>query len=368
MDVILLSIIRNNPAESFFFVARNGSADTVADLSQFTGNEHTIVTFDFDSLLNYLRVQALPCPNKLVDIEQLAKQLSGHAANEYEGDPPWNIWQLLQEFYSDPSELTLMQNLYYGFSQYEDVENSEKLFLTLTKHISTLYAQLLNNAESRDELKRFNGIEKPLNAILAETSLRGICVNPEKIKAKLIEIDKKLYNARNKLQTEFGIMAASDYKRISAALHKEKFHTIANALYGNDDENYYSLLKLGQENKLVKLLFDEKELSRDKTVLFRIGSLDKQVSYPVFEGFGTVTGRILIRHPNWQQLSKANRDIIVARKGMALVYIDYDQFEAGILADQCGDENLIKFYTEGDIYNKLSLAAFSTTEMRDLEV
>ena len=75
----------------------------------------------------------------------------------------------------------------------------------------------------------------------------------------------------------------------------------------------------------------------------------KEKCHPRYVGFGTITSRIILKQPSLQNLRKQNRDIIVAERGKKLLYIDYVQFEAGILASLSEEDSLIRLY-DSDIY------------------
>ena len=75
--------------------------------------------------------------------------------------------------------------------------------------------------------------------------------------------------------------------------------------------------------------------------------------YPVFFGFGTITSRVTVREPSLQNLRKTNRSVISADPKKKLLYVDYSQFEAGILASLSEDPLLISLYNT-DIYEDLA--------------
>jgi DNA polymerase I-like protein with 3'-5' exonuclease and polymerase domains len=57
--------------------------------------------------------------------------------------------------------------------------------------------------------------------------------------------------------------------------------------------------------------------------------------------------------PNIQYLTKKYRSIVTAHKDKELRYIDYVQFEAGILANDSGDQVLINEYNEANVYQEI---------------
>lgn len=77
---------------------------------------------------------------------------------------------------------------------------------------------------------------------------------------------------------------------------------------------------------------------------------------------GSITSRIYIKSPNLQNISKRYRNILIPSQGKELSYIDYDQFEIGIMAHYSQDENLISMYSGHDIYSEFSSQAFGTPD------
>lgn len=135
-------------------------------------------------------------------------------------------------------------------------------------------------------------------------------------------------------------------------------------------QDYYKELKLNRANNdLVMLLSDELKHNIDKTILSRVGtthnnSSPKKISLS-FSNIGTITGRILVTTPSLQQLSKKYRNIVVPDKDKSLIYADYSQFEALILACEAKDSKLIKVISNGDIYEELSFAIYGDKDHRE---
>ncbi|WP_245973743.1 DNA polymerase [Bosea caraganae] len=74
--------------------------------------------------------------------------------------------------------------------------------------------------------------------------------------------------------------------------------------------------------------------------------------------FGSRTSRVQLRSPSLQNIPKQFRSIISARAGAQLSYVDFDQFEVGIMAALSGDEELKRLYAAGDMYD-----LFATTHL-----
>jgi DNA polymerase I-like protein with 3'-5' exonuclease and polymerase domains len=107
------------------------------------------------------------------------------------------------------------------------------------------------------------------------------------------------------------------------------------------------------------------DAERDERIIRRAMGLDGRV-YPTFDVVGTVSSRIMVSDPNLQHLRRSYRGIVAADIGKRPIYLDYSQFEPGILAYLSGDAKMVAAYNEGDLYTALSQRVFGTSEQRAL--
>ena len=314
----------------------------------------TIISFDFLNLIENENTDGIKNIHKytLIDIEQQLKQILGLPKDYFEKTKKeWSFWFQLKNHIEDKSKIKEFKKIYENLIDNLDEKYKDQALFSLVESVMHIYESNLNDLKSKNELDRFENTEKILNKILFERTQKGIAINTDQIKAHLKEILKDLYRARNELQLNFGIFSSKDYVKI-----KKKIFELS--AFENIDkigtEKYYNFLKYHQnEFSLIGLLYKERRLSDCKTVLTRIGSFEENRVFPYFEYFGTVTSRILVKNPSFQQLKKEYRDVIIADNEKELVYIDYCQFEAGILADIMKDDELINLYNSGDIYTEM---------------
>ena len=90
---------------------------------------------------------------------------------------------------------------------------------------------------------------------------------------------------------------------------------------------------------------------RDTNTILNDLSLSDGIIFPLVDVFGTRTSRVIYRNPGLQNLAKKFRDVIIPREGKKLGYVDYDQFEVGIMAALSGDLHLKELYAAGDMYS-----------------
>lgn len=370
----LLSYIPPNNKDVTFYLIEEGKSTIQIEksLDKYIDENITLVSFDFYRIINYQLTQSEYKLDKIKqltnvkNIEDIEKQSTGHPLNEYKAlseNPPWSIWEQLKEYFDQNiNELELAANIYYGVIKVKN-EIRDDIFKKVVSKFDRLYARLEKNLEIKDEIYRYSDVEKPINELLLRVAYRGINIDKKKLEKYFKDIHYELYLTRNKLQLEYSIYSSTDFKHIIKELKAVGLNNVAHSILKGED--YYKLLEISNKIDLAKLLFNEMKLSHSYNSLLRLGKIEDKPRFPIFESFGTVTSRILVTSPGIQQLNKKYRDIIKADRGKCLVYADYIQFEAGILASRCEDKGLIDGY-KYDIYESLSKEVFGTNNYREL--
>lgn len=353
MDIILIkrTVFLKGQKQSLFHIKEIGKPyQTQVDNLNISGVKK-IISFDFSNIIPHMVIK-----NDIdyFDLELVNKQLIGRSKNEYTAkNLPWSLWNALRTLNHTDFKISKevfnkrisdLRKFYLGLDVNIDIPVYITFFMEcLEKFYIKLNSELLISVE----LERYNNIEKKLNNILFSTTNKGINVDKDKIKKYIKEIEIDLYRTRNKLQLEYGIFSKYDYERIQFCLK----NLIPKHIKFNS-KKYWSFIKSNStKNELFETIIREKKLSKNKTILTRVGALDDDKINPNFNYFGTITGRILVEKPSLQQLKKDYRDIIVPAMDKEFLYFDYSQFEAGLLASKADDANLIKMYNQEDIYN-----------------
>jgi DNA polymerase I-like protein with 3'-5' exonuclease and polymerase domains len=378
MEIILVKhfiVKKGQPKINFFYKSIGDSIKVIDNLDFLEKNKYDIISFDFNSLLEDIKSIR---KHDYVDLEDLSKLILGKSKKDLERSEnlPWNIWEQLKvQFYKDeeeekeedqPSKLSQIYSIFHGIEERTE-SDTLALFDNLLQLLEVLYLDLKESLKATLELERYLSIEKPIKAILLDSAKRGIGIDTEGLNDLIVTINNDLYETRNKLQIEYGIFSSTDYINIYDQLKNLNLTDIYEAI-GKQD--YRRELKLNKaDNELVKLLNDEIKHYTNKTILSRLGTAQtsfspKKINLSFFN-LGTVTGRILVTTPTLQQLSKKYRNIIVPDNNKVLIYADYSQFEALILACEANDSNLIDIICDGDIYEELSLSIYGDKKHRE---
>lgn len=351
----IISHVRGQKIIEYFIKERGKNVEKIDDINSLINDTHlTIVSFNVTSMIENINTLANV---NFIDIELIKKQLVGRPKNEFKkGSQPWDFWNMFMEVlkkdYQDEhlEKMRTAKKIFLGYGSAFTSEEIKFYCSLLVESIESIYNQLKEEIITTSEYGRFRDIEFPITRICNKRTKAGIRIDSKKIKTHIKSINDQVYYIRNKLQLEYGIYTKTDSGNIRNALE---------ACFGHcpiemNNSKFFNFLKFYKdENALIKLLYDERKLSINKSILTRLGSFDSKRVFPTFNYFGTITARINVESPALQQISQDYRDIFQSDEGMEFIYIDYSQFEAGILASEADDPNLISIYNDGDIYDHM---------------
>lgn len=293
-----------------------------------------IITYQPDLLVNLIGQNVTRC--EILDFECLDKQIRQSTELDVQ-EGKWNIPNML--------------------SAYLDIEEKDWSFDERDEILRLLAdCYLVMKEKGAGEWKRIEEIEIPVNKILYGAQLKGCYFNHDRIAPLCAELHRKIYGYKNQVQLELGFTGddLETYLRFKEIRH--------NTL---DDNEIKHLCKQYPE------LTPFRKLRRDKRNLNCLISLsayrkDTNTCTPIFKGFGSSTGRIFMRDPSLQNLSRKFRGLLKNENlpyGYRYVYVDFGQFEAGILAGITGNKDLQKIYEDDVLYEKLA----GVSKMNDRE-
>jgi DNA polymerase I-like protein with 3'-5' exonuclease and polymerase domains len=353
------------------FYSYNGNVfETYNSMTDLMDEKSQLISFDWDSIVYWLTVREEKMPLDIIDIEQIAKQLCGHKKSP-DNPLPWSIWAIVRPFYKEEEndDFIKTQKIHQDLVE---VDESEKirLYQRLLGAMHLCFEKQLIDLQEKGEHDRFYNVERPIRIINLERSYKGISVNTEHVSDWVDALSRDVYKLRNELQLKYNIISANDWKTVINKIESKEEIKEARRLI--EEKGYYFFLKDSKlRHPLIELLYSEKKSTSDLNTLLAIGALKplhKKI-FPVYDSFGTVTSRTKVITPNLQNLSRKFRSsIVTAEKGKELLYIDYSQFEAGILADDSKDELLIKDYNESYIYEEIGTRINIETYISDKEL
>ena len=219
--------------------------------------------------------------------------------------------------------------------------------------------------------KLYNDIEMPIMEILAGMQIRGIKVDTE----SLTELSHKYEESINALTKEIHLLCGEEFninspKQLSVILF-EKLGLKA----GKKTKTGYStdnsvLENLKGEHPVIEKLLEYRTIAKLKsTYVDSLLSLcdENNILHSKFHQTVTQTGRLSSSEPNLQnipvriELGREIRKLFTPVKdGNIFISADYSQIELRVLAQICGDENLINaFKNNEDIHAQAASKIFN---------
>lgn len=313
--------------------------------------DKTIITHDYWLIANSIYKEASALPKRVIDVVLLAKINIGIKAST-SSDQPWDISNTIKPLFKDECDFDNYTQMYY-----RRIELSEETYMFFSHKLAEFTEQALDKAKILGEFDRFISLEVPLFNALVLSACKGIRIDNATLR-------------KHKEQLEF------DYYR-----ELKRFAEKHNVFYQvpNEGEIREKLSGLGYETAgysldfLMEFIHSKEEYTDDLISLQKIYksyrifssiSLSQKRIYPIVETHWTSTARIYQKSPSLQNISKKYRNIFIADNGLQLSYVDYDQFEVGIMAAISGDDKMKGIYESSDAYLELAKAVFSDKGLR----
>lgn len=289
----------------------------------------SLITFQTPELIRHLKNMKMPTYlSAIVDLESVDKQMS----QEGKDLRKYNKWTLLATL-----------------KHHKIVPENFRLTISNVRECLEYAVSLYNKLMEKDveESLRFKNIERDITNIIFHRQYEGIKIVHSSARKRCGELDREIYRTKNTLQIKYRIFDPDSADCQKNYLLLKNMRLIKSPLFTfkawrNEDE----VSRLWYE-----MLRNQKDLDSLLFMLSHWGGSDH--AYPKYIGFGTITSRIIMRDPSFQNLRKSNRSFIEAESGHKLLYVDYSQFEAGILASLSKDSRLIELYNK-DIYGDLA--------------
>lgn len=302
------------------------------------GNDGLLITFQSPELIRQLKkirqFRGLP---EILDLEGFEKQM----AQKGKDMRPYKKWTMLAAL------------KYHGIAP-SDFKLSQSTIKDCLGYMAVLYKYLQKDT---DEVARFTNLESKINQIIYRRQLLGVPIDLSIVQNLCADLEKQIYQTKNILQIKYRIFNPEHEDWQKEYLDGKGYRLIKSPLF--------TFKSWRNEDKVCQLMYEMIRNQKDMDSLLFMQSHwgGKANAYPKYLGFGTITSRIILREPSFQNLRKSSRKVVVAEPLHKLLYIDYSQFEAGILASLSDDSELIELYNK-DIYKDLALAVFDDQDKR----
>ena len=311
-----------------------------------------VVTHDFWLISTSLYKKHSSLPLKVIDVVLLSKIVTGSKSLEGELQN-WDISKTIKPLFKNDTDFDSYIDMYYRRQKL-----TFDIYLLFSHKLAEYFDQLSNLASEKGELERFYSLEVPVFNELTLSSCRGVRVNNEIVREHKTKLKLDFYR-QLKLYAEVHEVL---YEIPCEEEIKEKLSKLG---YKVDQYSLEYLIDfLPSRDGYTDDLRSLQKLNKSYRVFNSIPSSSTRLR-PIVESHWTSTSRIYHMSPSLQNISKKYRNIFIPDDGMALCYVDYDQFEVGIMAALSSDPKMHEIYENSDAYKGLAVEVFDDESMRN---
>lgn len=297
----------------------------------------TLITFQTEELVNQLGHEGVGKVD-ILDLECLDKQIRQSVGLE-SPKGKWTVSNMIATY------------LDKGEKNWKEEEYQE-----LLKDMTICYREM--KLRGIYEWQRIIDIEKPVNKILYEAQAAGVYFDHEKVDTLCGELHKELYSHRNEIQLNLNYAGTDLVSYLNIHKIEHQLHGIPSYPEIKDICNQHPELEPFKKAKVA-------EHNLRCMMIMSAVNQDQNICKPTYKGFASTTGRIFLRDPALQNLSRKFRILLKENLNQhwRYEYIDFGQFEAGVLAAITKNKKLQELYEKDMIYERLAEMAQTDREM-----
>lgn len=322
-------------ADCFYWLEDDQLNQTSAE--QVVDYAGVVVCHDFWIIRDVLFDIAQDLPKTIVDLDEFRIAVSGNPEDRHSREK-LDITSHLER-YGATSEVCSTYKRMFN----KAVEFNVEIACEAAKSMAKMYLALHAEASENGELERFWAVEVPVYRLLQKSMSMGVTINSSDLSEKRREADYDYYFSLKSYSSKHDMPLETPTPRAI----EEKLCAAGFDLNGVSTE--YVLEFLPHEHDFGNDTLVLQEFDAAKRVLASL-TLSCGLTRPIIDVFGSRTSRVHVRSPSLQNLPKKYRTIIAAPKGAKLCYVDFDQFEVGIMAALSEDPQLAALYSDGDMY------------------
>jgi DNA polymerase-1 len=310
-----------------------------------------IVTHDFWLISNSLFKKHGILPPKIIDVVLLSKLLAG--VKSVGGDlQQWDVSKTIKPLFKESEDFDSYMDMFYRRK-----ELVFDVYMLFSHKLAEYFNQLSTLADEAGELARFYAVELPIFNELTLSACRGI-----RVSNSLVRMHKE--NLKLDFYRQLKLFAEKHEVLYELPIKGEIREKLSKLKYNVDDYSLEFLIDfLPSNDGYTDDLRSLQKTNKSYRVFNSISSSSDRLR-PIVESHWTSTSRIYHKSPNLQNISKRYRNIFIPDDGMSLCYVDYDQFEVGIMAALSSDKNMKYIYENSDAYKDLASRVFNNDQMR----
>lgn len=315
------------------------------DAASIVGFAGVLVCHDFWMIRDALFDSTGTLPSTIVDVDEFRISISGVPEDRLDREKH-DVTTLLGDYGAEQEVCDTYRKMFYKGAAF-DVGIAAKTAAA----IEAMFLALCAQASSANELERFFTVEVPAYHAIQLSMSAGISIDTTGLSEKRSQAEHDYFLLLKNYSAKHDMPLETPSKRaIAAKLLLDGFEL--------DEVSVEYLLEFVPHDRDFGV--DTIELLALDAARRMLGTLTltTDITRPVVDVFGSRTSRVHLRSPSLQNIPKRYRSIISARADATLSYVDFDQFEVGIMAALSGDEELKRLYAAGDMYD-----LFATTHL-----
>lgn len=325
--------------DRFFWLIDDSLLETTID--EIVDHEGALLFHDFWLVRDAFFHKRQILPAFVIDLDELRISISGNPEDRIERDK-CDIADELSKYGTDPEICAKYRQVFY-----RGVAFDEDVALHVARGMAAMYSGLCQQAAENGESDRFFELEVPVYQLLQGAMAAGLRVDV-----------KKLSDMRREAEHDYFLCLKEYSDKHDMPLETPQDHEIEARLI----EDGYNLSGVSVEYML-EFVPHQRDFGNDTIGLQRLDAARRVLSAltlstdrvrPIVDVFGSRTSRVHLRNPPLQNISKKYRSLIIPSKGSQLSYVDFDQYEVGIMAALSGDPELAELYAAGDMYEIFS--------------
>lgn len=339
-----------NSGHDHFFLFNEGQL-AKASPNEVVADTALLVCHDYWLIAPTLLQLTGTLPSHIVDIDEFQVMISGLKQERKLRDKK----DISRRISCLPVDQSVCRNYFKIFNR--SLPFNEAIYLEFGAALLSFWDTLKSTAQKKNELERFQVIEQPVSRYLISSAAKGIAIDVERLRAHKHTLEHDYYSALKKFSACYDLpLEVPNEQDIITYLEPRGFD-----FTGVDVD--YVLKFVPMNDNFATDLINLRKLAHSRNVLAALPTSKARI-FPLVDSFGSITSRIYFKDPSLQNLAKKHRDILVPDEGKQFCYVDYDQYEVGIMAALSGDPRLLELYSAGDIYTELATLLFSDPEKR----
>lgn len=311
----------------------------------------TLICHDSWLILSTLLQGVSPSHLNLIDLDDFQAIVAGTPLARTQRDKS-DIGRRLSGFHIDKEVV----NRYFGIFN-RSLAFDDQVYSDFASALIIYFSELIELAKARDEIDRFISVEKPVWQYTAFSAGRGIGIDQSILRSHKKSVDHDFYTSLKDFSNNYNLPL-----EIPSDDDVVEYLTPRGFDFSGIDVDYMLRFVPMHDNFAVDLL-QLRKIAASRNVLSSL-PVGQARAFPIADTFGSITSRIYYKDPSLQSLAKRHRDIIIPDEGRKLCYVDYDQFEVGIMAVLSEDPIMRQLYLEGDLYSFTASKLFNDANKR----